>query len=93
MVRVKGPCVVPPLDRRPIFHSTACLALWRFFRESHVLIRRYMDENRHDSVDIHPRRFEPGICARNFSEDVQHDDGREEEQDGMDPEQGELKDE
>lgn len=52
-----------------------------------------MDENRHDSVDIHPRRFEPGICARNFSEDVQHDDGREEEQDEMDPEQGELKDE
>jgi hypothetical protein len=32
---------------------------------------RYKDENREDSVDIHPRRFEPGICGRNFSLEMQ----------------------
>ena len=30
-------------------------------------------------MDIHPRRFEPGICARNFLEDAQQGVVQEEE--------------
>ncbi len=44
-----------------------------------MLSLRYLDENRQDSVDVHPRRFEPGICARNFLEDAQ-EGGVQEEQ-------------
>jgi hypothetical protein len=39
-----------------------------------------MDESRQDSVDIHPRRFEPGICARNYVEDAQQEDSQQQQQ-------------
>lgn len=54
---------------------------------------RFMDESRHDSVDIDPRRFEAGICARNFSEDAQQARALEEEQDELVEEQYGLEDE
>ena len=56
-------------------------------------ICRFMDESRHDSVDIDPRRFEAGICARNFSEDAQQAGALEEEQDELVDEQYGLEDE
>ena len=44
-----------------------------------MLCLRYLDENRQDSVDVHPRRFEPGICARIFLEDAQEGGAQHEE--------------
>jgi hypothetical protein len=44
-----------------------------------MLSLRYLDESRQDSVDVHPRRFEPGICARNFLEDAQEGGAQHEE--------------
>ena len=55
--------------------ATAPAALLDFSRQN-----RYMDENRQDSVDIHPRRFEPGICARNYVEDAQQGDSQQQQQ-------------
>ncbi len=50
---------------------------------------RYLDENRLDSVDIHPRRFQPGVCARNFTEES---GGLQAEQDEVEAEQDGLED-
>ncbi len=56
------------------------LSIMLFNWQCHVTYacRRYMDEHRQDSVDIHPRRFEAGICARNFVEEGQPGGGQEE---------------
>ena len=60
---------------RSASHLQLPLLLCLTFRQN-----RYMDENRQDSVDIHPRRFEPGICARNYVEDAQQGDSQQQQQ-------------
>lgn len=53
---------------------------------------RYLDESRQDSVDIHPRRFEPGICARKFLEDAQQGVIQEEEEEQVQEEEEQVVD-
>ena len=68
----------PKTACRPTVTCGFCLTL---------MICRFLQASAQDSVDIHPRRFEPGICARKFLEDAQQGVVQEEEAEEEEEEQ------